>query len=195
MPAVTPARRPHVAVAHGRSGRRRRASAGYSSASWSARAQCVVTVRPSSSPASAARNAPVHTVASRRTAAAAGAIQPTSSSASARARVDALAAGEQQRVDRAVGGPGSGSADSSQAALGREPRRRATPATRRSRRRAARRATAVVGSGEHLVRPDGVEWLQPAKATITTSPGQPDRSRSARSARPMLDRIAAAWRQ
>ena len=32
----------------------------------SARAQCVVTVRPSSRPASAARNAPLHTVATRR---------------------------------------------------------------------------------------------------------------------------------
>ena len=151
-------RRPDVAVAHedriGVDGDVRVARA---RASSHAR-QCVVARRPSSRPAAASTNAPVHTDATRRLRRASRAHRtrrarrrsprrsapspPTTTSVSIGPRTDASdrsATTARPRVVRS--GPGSGAATSTRYASGSPPVRRAT-----SR-----------GGGEHLVRADEVE--------------------------------------
>ncbi len=84
MPAVTPAE-VHTRPSRRKIGSQSTRTSGCSRASCSSRAQCVVTRRPSSRPAAASRNTPLHTEATRRAPAAAAATQETSA-ASSRAR-------------------------------------------------------------------------------------------------------------
>ncbi len=80
MPEVTPAE-VHTRPSRTKIGSQSTRTSGCSRASCSSRAQCVVTRRPSSSPAAASRNTPLHTEATRR-APAAAAIQDTSAASS-----------------------------------------------------------------------------------------------------------------
>ena len=79
MPAVTPAAVHIVSELRMKIGSGSTSMAGNSRAKRSAKAQCVVTRQPFSSPASAARNAPVQTVTTRRALPAVALIQPISS--------------------------------------------------------------------------------------------------------------------
>ncbi len=79
MPAVTPAAVQIVSELRRKIGSASTSMAGNWRANLAAKAQCVVTRQPSSSPASAARNAPVQAVATRRALAATALIQATSS--------------------------------------------------------------------------------------------------------------------
>jgi hypothetical protein len=77
IPAVTPAD-VHTFPSWTKIGSQSTASPGYSVRSCSSRPQCVVTRRPSRTPASASSNAPLHTDATRRAVRAACATQSTS---------------------------------------------------------------------------------------------------------------------
>ena len=98
MPAVTPAAVQTLSELLTKIGSGSTVTEGNSRPICSANAQCVVAVQPSINPAWAARNAPVHTLTTRRVCSAAIFIQP-SDVRIAPGVVHAPAAGQHQRVD------------------------------------------------------------------------------------------------
>ena len=108
--------------------------AGTRTASWSARAQWVVTRRPSSSPASAASRAPEQTVATRRARSGSGS-DPADQLGVAPGRVHPAAAGQQQGVEALAVGRRGGRHQGDAALTGHRTRVGGHHATRRSRRR------------------------------------------------------------
>ena len=133
---------------------------GYSAASWRARAQCVVTRRPSNSPAAAPRNAPEQTVATRRSVGRSGGrnrprlrrVRPPRR----RGRPERTRVSIRSEQRAGVRCPGRAR---SRRGRWRHPERQGSP----GRRPLARAPRPPGRPGEDLVRADGVERLKAVK--------------------------------
>ena len=141
-----------------RSGRGRRSTSGYMRGEQSSHArQCVVARRPSSTPAAASRNAPVHTDATRRLRAR-GALRPSATSVASRAASSAPSPPTTTSVSI---GPRTDASDgrprSRPRVVGPRPGSMIATSTRYASAIAARPSRDLGRGREHLVRADEVE--------------------------------------